>query len=170
MGLISWFMLMLYYRCLKSSLLCRSTRYASESDELLRVLEGGVGDDESSEEEERWSRRRRVRQRGVNNFDLEEGDEPQASGEIQTGDVSQCSEQAGYPGESSGVSNEPTTRGKGPPEGGRGGCCKAWAADAGKWRYRAQRSAWPHWVYRQFDAYDLARRAAGKLVPPIQAL
>lgn len=37
---------------------------------------------------------------------------------------------------------------------------KAWAADESKWIYRAQRSAWPHWVYRMYDAYNLARRAA----------
>lgn len=149
------------------SAVCRLTRYASENDELLQVLERGIGDDESSEEEERlrwWSRRRRVRQRGVDNFDLEEGEERQARGEMQTGDVFQSSEQSGYPAESSGITNDHATRVKGPPEGGRGGCCKAWATDAGKWRYRAQRSAWPHWVYRQFDAYDLARRAAGMLV------
>lgn len=143
----------------------RVARYASESDELLGVLDRGVGDDESSEEEERlrWWSRRRFRQRGVDSFDLEGSEEPPARGEIQTGDVSPSSEQAGYPGESSGVTNGNATRVKGPPEGGRGGCCKAWAADAGKWRFKAQRSAWPHWVYRQFDAYDLARRAADML-------
>jgi cereblon len=47
-------------------------------------------------------------------------------------------------------------------EGSWGGACKAWAVDESKWRWRAQRTAWPHWVYRQFDAYELARRAAGK--------
>ena len=153
---------------LNSFLLCRLTQFTNERDELLRVLERGVGDDESSEEEERlrwWWRRRRVRPRGVvDNFGREEGndrgEEPQGRG-IQTGDSSLSNEQTGYPGESSGVSNGHAKNVKRPPEGGRGGCCKAWATDAGKWRYRAQRSAWPHWVYRQFDAYDLARRAAG---------
>jgi cereblon len=51
---------------------------------------------------------------------------------------------------------------KRPREGGWGGACKAWVADESKWSLRAQRTAWPHWVYRQFDAYELARRAAGK--------
>jgi hypothetical protein len=51
---------------------------------------------------------------------------------------------------------------KRPVEGGWGGACKAWAVDASKWQRRAQRTAWPHWVYSQFDAYELARRAAGK--------
>ncbi|KAG0596148.1 hypothetical protein M758_UG228700 [Ceratodon purpureus] len=150
-------------------LLRRLTQFASESDELLRVLERGLGDDESSEEEERlrwWWRRRRVRQRGVENVGLEEGndrgEEPQGSG-MQRGDLSISSEQAVYNGESSGVSNGHTAHAKRPSEGGRGGCCKAWSTDAGKWRYRAQRSVWPHWVYRQFDAYDLARRAADML-------
>ncbi|CAM6076730.1 unnamed protein product [Sphagnum tenellum] len=48
-------------------------------------------------------------------------------------------------------------------EGSWGGACKAWAVDESKWRWRAQRTAWPHWVYRQFDAYELARRAADML-------
>lgn len=45
-------------------------------------------------------------------------------------------------------------------DGGWGGAGKAWAADESKWIYRAQCSAWPHWVYRMYDAYNLARRAA----------
>lgn len=45
-------------------------------------------------------------------------------------------------------------------EGGWGGACKAWASDESKWMYRIQRTAWPHWVYRMYDAYNLARRAA----------
>ncbi|CAK9235183.1 unnamed protein product [Sphagnum troendelagicum] len=52
---------------------------------------------------------------------------------------------------------------KRPGEGGWGGARKAWAVDASKWRWRAQRTAWPHWVYSQFDAYELARRAADML-------
>ncbi|XP_024376542.1 uncharacterized protein [Physcomitrium patens] len=149
-------------------LLRRLTRFATESTELLRALERGVAEDESSEEEERlrwWSRRRRVRQRGVDNFEVgnDRGEEPQSSGETQTVDASHSNGRRVYPGESSVVSNGHADNMKRPPEGGRGGCCKAWGTDAGKWRYRAQRSAWPHWVYRQFDAYDLARRAADML-------
>lgn len=45
-------------------------------------------------------------------------------------------------------------------DGGWEGSRKRWALDESKWLFRAQRSAWPHWVYRMFDAYDLARRAA----------
>ncbi|MCO5612818.1 hypothetical protein L7F22_067089 [Adiantum nelumboides] len=41
-----------------------------------------------------------------------------------------------------------------------GGACKAWALDESKWLLRPQQTAWPHWVYRMFDAYSLARRAA----------
>ncbi|KAG0572193.1 hypothetical protein KC19_VG075100 [Ceratodon purpureus] len=147
-------------------LLRRLTQFAGESDELLRVLERGVGDDEISEEEERltcWWRRNRVGQSGVEIFAFAERndgvEEPLGRG-IQTGDSSLSSE---YPGESSGVPIGSPTHVKRPPEGGRGGCCKAWSTDAGKWRYKAQCSAWPHWVYRQFDAYDLARRAADML-------
>jgi len=149
----------------------RLTQFATESHELLRVLERGVGDDESSEEEDRprwWWRRRRVRQGGVDNFGFEEGndrgEEPQVRREMPIGDVSTSDEQPVYPGEPSEVSSGHAANVRRPREGGRGGCCKAWATDAGKWRYRAQRSSWPHWVYRQFDAYDLARRAAGMLV------
>ncbi|KAI5057766.1 hypothetical protein GOP47_0027781 [Adiantum capillus-veneris] len=41
-----------------------------------------------------------------------------------------------------------------------GGACKAWASDESKWLLRPPRTSWPHWVYRMFDAYNLARRAA----------
>ncbi|XP_002993858.2 protein cereblon [Selaginella moellendorffii] len=41
-----------------------------------------------------------------------------------------------------------------------GGASKAWARDEAKWISRGQRAAWPHWVYRMYDAYDLSRRAA----------
>ncbi|KAH7436015.1 hypothetical protein KP509_06G089400 [Ceratopteris richardii] len=45
-------------------------------------------------------------------------------------------------------------------EGDWGGACKTWALDQSKWLLRPQKAAWPHWVYRMFDAYSLARRAA----------
>ncbi|XP_058074180.1 uncharacterized protein LOC131222940 [Magnolia sinica] len=35
---------------------------------------------------------------------------------------------------------------------------KVWAADESKWLLRAPRSFWPHWVYRMYDPYCLARR------------
>jgi cereblon len=35
-----------------------------------------------------------------------------------------------------------------------------WRKDASRWKMRAQLTAWPHWVYRQYDPFDLARRAA----------
>lgn len=37
---------------------------------------------------------------------------------------------------------------------------RKWRKDASRWSMRAQLSTWPHWVYRQYDAFDLARRAA----------
>ncbi|KAG9449106.1 hypothetical protein H6P81_009071 [Aristolochia fimbriata] len=37
---------------------------------------------------------------------------------------------------------------------------RAWAADDPKWSHRAPRAFWPHWVYRMYDAFSLARRAA----------
>jgi cereblon len=45
---------------------------------------------------------------------------------------------------------------------GWGGACKAWASDESKFLFRIQRTALPHWVYRMYDAYALARRAAGE--------
>ena len=45
---------------------------------------------------------------------------------------------------------------------GWGGACKAWASDESKCLFHIQRTAWPHWVYRMYDAYALARRAAGE--------
>jgi cereblon len=35
-----------------------------------------------------------------------------------------------------------------------------WRKDTSRWNTRAQLTALPHWVYRQYDTYDLARRAA----------
>ncbi|KAJ7569659.1 hypothetical protein O6H91_01G087600 [Diphasiastrum complanatum] len=64
-------------------------------------------------------------------------------------------------GESSGALNSILpVRKKARIDWGWGGACKAWASDESKWMFRAQRTAWPHWVYRMFDAYDLSRRAA----------
>ncbi|XP_077209860.1 ATP-dependent protease La (LON) domain protein [Tasmannia lanceolata] len=37
---------------------------------------------------------------------------------------------------------------------------KVWAADKSKWLRRAPRSFWPHWVYRMYDSYSLAQKAA----------
>ncbi|XP_031473667.1 uncharacterized protein LOC116246102 [Nymphaea colorata] len=37
---------------------------------------------------------------------------------------------------------------------------QAWAADESKWLCRAQKSFWPHWVYKMYDVDILARRAA----------
>ena len=39
---------------------------------------------------------------------------------------------------------------------------RMWRKDAFRWSKRAQLTALPHWVYRQYDTFDLARRAAGE--------
>ncbi|KAF9613774.1 hypothetical protein IFM89_011498 [Coptis chinensis] len=39
---------------------------------------------------------------------------------------------------------------------------KAWVAAESKLSCRASRSFWPHWVYRMYDSYGLAQRAAVK--------
>jgi len=139
------------------------TQFAAASDDLLRVIESEMGDEENNEEEERleglWQTRR-VRRRGL----------PGHGGEVHVAGAG--SESVDNP-ESEEMDNReqetPLTVDncnaigvKRPREGGWGGACKAWAADESKWSLRAQRTAWPHWVYRQFDAYELGRRAAGK--------
>ena len=43
-----------------------------------------------------------------------------------------------------------------------GGAVRCWQADGRRWRQRAAVSAWPYWVYRMMDAYELARRVAGE--------
>lgn len=146
----------------------------------MRVLERGVGDDESSEEEERpgfWGNRR-VRRRGEESGGLEiesyRGVEIQVEAhaedfhrlqqaETQPSDRMETVDLPMFTGEPSVAIGGHVGGVKRPREGGWGAACKAWATDAGKWRHRAQCSAWPHWVYRQFDAYDLARRAAGNV-------
>lgn len=40
---------------------------------------------------------------------------------------------------------------------------RMWRKDAFRWSKRAQLTALPHWVYRQYDTFDLARRAADML-------
>lgn len=45
---------------------------------------------------------------------------------------------------------------------GQGAARQAWAADESKWLCRAQKSFWPHWVYKMYDVDILGRRAAGK--------
>ncbi|XP_024367647.1 uncharacterized protein [Physcomitrium patens] len=40
---------------------------------------------------------------------------------------------------------------------------RKWRKDASRWAMRAPLTTWPHWVYRQYDAFDLARRAADML-------
>ena len=151
-------------------LLGRLTGISTENNEFILALQRVGGEDESSEEEEeqRWWSRRRILQRGVENVGLGEGndtaEEVQARTDTQRDDALQSNEQPAFPGESSEMSSGHVANVRRPREGGHGGCCKAWTTDAKNWSHRAPRSAWPHWVYRQFDAYDLARRAAGMLV------
>ncbi|CAK9199186.1 unnamed protein product [Sphagnum jensenii] len=69
----------------------------------------------------------------------------------------------------------PVTPGQRLPNSVWGTARTAWSKDARKLVLRAQRSAWPQWVYRQYDAYDLARRAADLLgqvtdLPSMEAL
>jgi cereblon len=160
------FTLPLSYSLIDVIVFCRPNEDASESEDLLRVLERGVGDDESSEEEERpgfWGNRR-VRRRG-DGLEVESYTRGgQVTADAQPSDRMETADQPMYTGESSTAA---TTGGqvagvKRPRECGWGAACKAWATDARKWNHRAQCSSWPHWVYRQFDAYELARRAAGK--------
>jgi hypothetical protein len=127
---------------------CRAIQFASKNDELLQALEE---DSDSSDKASAWGRRR-VRQRL----------DPASPGTSMEG--SQQVEDLGSLGRRSQEAikkTPPVTPGQRLPNGVWGTARTAWSKDARKLVLRAQRSAWPQWVYRQYDAYDLARRAAG---------
>ncbi|KAG6542344.1 hypothetical protein Mapa_016270 [Marchantia paleacea] len=132
------------------------------NDPWQRVVDRGAGEDESSEEEERlrwwWRLRRGDRRRPVRR----QYREPRR--EDRTGQEVESSSEPVDQGETSVTGNGGAQGNKRPKlDGAWGGACKAWAADESKWLHRAQRTTWPHWVYRMYDAYDLARRAADML-------
>uniref|UniRef100_A0A0C9RGI6 Protein cereblon n=1 Tax=Wollemia nobilis TaxID=56998 RepID=A0A0C9RGI6_9CONI len=110
----------------------------------------GIRDDElSSSDEENvsgWWRQRRPNRRHSRRSPRELNH-----------DISNAKDNESRSGENSSVQLE---RKDSSNDGVWGGAGKAWAADESKWKYRAQISAWPHWVYRMYDAYSLARRAA----------
>ncbi|KAL3679706.1 hypothetical protein R1sor_022662 [Riccia sorocarpa] len=124
----------------------------------------GGGEDESSEEEERLRWWWRLRRDGRNRRRREPRRETRTPRDGPPQGIVESSPEPMDQGETSGTSN-----GAGPSnkklklDGAWGGACKVWAADEKKWLRRAQRTAWPHWVYRMYDAYDLARRAADML-------
>ncbi|CAM6024635.1 unnamed protein product [Sphagnum balticum] len=141
-------------------------RVLPASNDLLRVIQREMGDEESNDEEGRlhWlGQIQRVHHQGPETpgHDGEGLVAGEALGSVENQESEDMdSQDQGTPlavdyGNGSGL--------KRPGEGGWGGACKAWAVDASKWRWRAQRTAWPHWVYSQFDAYELARRAADML-------
>ncbi|CAM6105665.1 unnamed protein product [Calypogeia fissa] len=136
-------------------------QFVSDHEHLLTLGERGTGDDESSEEEERlrwwWRLRRSDGRNSAPRRRQEERREQEAESTAEMtnqGDASTTGH--GLPGLA-----RPSKRLR--LEGGWGGACKAWAADESTWMHRAQLSTWPHWVYRMYDAYDLARRAADML-------
>ncbi|KAH8945724.1 hypothetical protein BDL97_12G055300 [Sphagnum fallax] len=137
-------------------------QFASKNDELLQALEE---DSDSSDKASAWGRRR-VRQRL----------DPASPGTSMEG--SQQVEDLGSLGRRSQEAikkTPPVTPGQRLPNGVWGTARTAWSKDARKLVLRAQRSAWPQWVYRQYDAYDLARRAADLLgqvtdLPSMEAL
>ncbi|KAH8962406.1 hypothetical protein BDL97_05G100700 [Sphagnum fallax] len=143
----------------------RFTQFAAASDDLLRVIEREMGDENDDEEERlRWLWRiQRVHHSGLQT--LGHDGEGNAVGEGSQRVENQDSEEMDRQEQGA-----PVAQNSGSAigverllEGSWGGACKAWAVDESKWRWRAQRTAWPHWVYRQFDAYELARRAADML-------
>ncbi|KAL2613317.1 hypothetical protein R1flu_025009 [Riccia fluitans] len=130
-------------------------------DQVQWQREGDRGD-ESSEEEERlrwWWRLRRDGRNRRRREPRRENRTPSRSQEM-AGSSPEPMDQGETSGTSNGAgpSNEKAKR-----DGAWGGACRAWAADEKKWLCRAQRTTWPHWVYRMYDAYDLARRAADML-------
>ncbi|KAH8955293.1 hypothetical protein BDL97_08G129100 [Sphagnum fallax] len=144
----------------------RLTQFAAASNDLLRVIQREMGGEENNDEEGRlhWlGQIQRVHHQvpetpGHDGEGLVAGEGLGSVENLESEDMD--SQDQGTPlaldyGNGSGL--------KRPGEGGWGGARKAWAVDASKWRWRAQRTAWPHWVYSQFDAYELARRAADML-------
>lgn len=127
------------------------------NEQLLRLGERETGDEESSEEEERlrwWWRLRGSDGRDSAQWPRqEERTEPEAESTAEVTNQGDASTTGN-------VFARPSKRLR--RDGGWGGACRAWAADESTWMRRAQLSAWPHWVYRMYDAYDLARRAAGE--------
>ncbi|GLJ30781.1 hypothetical protein SUGI_0610650 [Cryptomeria japonica] len=110
----------------------------------------GIGDDELSSDEENmigWQRPRRSHRRNSRNA-------PQQSLSDGISDTN-CNDS-----KSDEKSTVQLERKQSSKDGGWGGAGKAWVADDLKWRYRAPCAAWPQWVYRMYDAYSLARRAA----------
>jgi hypothetical protein len=127
---------------------CRAIQCASKKDELLQALEE---DSESSDKASAWGRRR-----------VWQCLNPASPGTSMEG--SQQVEDLGSLGRQSQEAIKKTplvTPGQRLPNGVWGTACTAWSKDARKSVLRAQRSAWPQWVYHQCDAYDLAHRAAG---------
>eukprot|EP00249_Psilotum_nudum_P021742 c28226_g1_i3 orf=384-2126(-) len=131
-------------------------RLASVADELLHSAED-TNEENSSEDEtrHRWWWRRRANRR------ISVGHTRQEQRNLRPSEVSRDDSVADDHSESMEAISGSSSLGKRRKiDGGWGGACKAWAADEAKWMRRAQCSAWPHWVYRMYDAYDLARRAA----------
>lgn len=144
----------------------------NDNDPLFTLGDRGTGDEESSEEEERlrwWWRLRRSDGRNPAARRTPAGDPTRQ--EDRTEQEAESTAETANQGEASTTSNAGARSGKRPRlDGGWGEACKAWASDANKWMHRAQLSTWPHWVYRMYDAYDLARRAAGEKIVLLCAL
>jgi cereblon len=123
-------------------------QFASKNDELLQALEE---DSDSSDKASAWGRRR-----------VWQHLNPASPGTSMEG--SQQVEDLGSLGRRSQGAIKKTplvTPGQRLPNGVWWTARTAWSKDARKLVLRAQHSAWPQWVYHQYDAYDLARRAAG---------
>ncbi|KAH9555626.1 hypothetical protein CY35_08G124200 [Sphagnum magellanicum] len=144
----------------------RLTQFAAASNDLLRVIQREMGGEENNDEEGilHWlGQIQRVHHQGPetpghDGEGLVAGEGLGSVENLESEDMD--SQDQGTP---LAVDYGNGSRLKRPVEGGWGGVYKAWAVDASKWRWRAQRTAWPHWVYSQFDAYELARRAADML-------
>lgn len=126
---------------------CTSTGSHSQS---ASVDEGSASEDDETSPRWWWSSRRDRRNWSSQSRQAERMDNLDAS-QIHSGGID-CSAS-----EATVQRQKPCRRSV---EADWGGACKAWASDESKWLLRPQRTAWPHWVYRMYDAYNLARRAA----------
>lgn len=143
---------------------CREGELGSESEDIARVLDE-EGDDEGEYQDEQdeapeWLfERPTVRQSLGDGAAIGRRLEERRRVQRLPSEGRNREEQ---PGEAAALVSGPADRGLIPRDGVWVNAYAKWREDAARNSLKAQLAFWPHWVYRQFDAYDLARRAAGE--------
>ena len=143
---------------------CREGELGSESEDIARVLdEEGEEETEYQDEQDEapdWLfERPTVRQRLGDGAAIGRCLEERRRVQRQPSEGRNREEQ---PGQTAAGISRPADLGLIPRNGVWVNAYAKWREDAARNSMKAQLAFWPHWVYRQFDAYDLARRAAGK--------